>query len=226
MHGTKSIRWPSFVTAGGPEFNLGTTPNPSLSSPTFLRNERARSLVSFSIAVRRPKAGTTRLRTISVRHLRALDSNTLSSMHTPPKGIRRAIPLFAGLSLTARWGRAAASGSSSHAPNTGESGANLLKTDFRFDFPLHGHRNNSRKAHPFVGIGTTIPYIAGMATAGRLLECDACAAFRRVEAELSCEELPGEWRCVDVPGWVGHFHACTDLCARRLNSLAKPRKGE
>lgn len=47
-----------------------------------------------------------------------------------------------------------------------------------------------------------------------LMGCDACGKYVEVKED---DTLPPAWRQVDVEGWCGSFHACSDECEERLH---------
>jgi len=47
-----------------------------------------------------------------------------------------------------------------------------------------------------------------------LMGCDACGKYVEIKED---DTLPPGWRQVEVAGWIGCFHACSEECRRRLD---------
>lgn len=48
------------------------------------------------------------------------------------------------------------------------------------------------------------------------------------DGELRCEEvdtLPEPWRAVEIKGWVGEFHACSDACEVAIQTQQTIKEG-
>lgn len=50
------------------------------------------------------------------------------------------------------------------------------------------------------------------------VQCDGdeCERRLRVRDTARIVTLPPPWRVVNLPGWAGDFHVCSDLCEARL----------
>lgn len=58
-----------------------------------------------------------------------------------------------------------------------------------------------------------------------LMICDGDGCKKYIEV-IEDDTLPGGWREVQVEGWGGAFHACSEACSKTVNKRLKIKKGD
>jgi len=60
---------------------------------------------------------------------------------------------------------------------------------------------------------------------GLVLACDGCTETHSID-DVEPEHIPEGWKPFNVDGWVGTFHACSELCYHRVKRRYSRKPGE